>query len=99
MSTIYLVRHAHSDWTTDENRPLSCKGREDSHHVADILQEYPIGAIYSSPFTRAYETIEPLSRRLRIPVVIEPNLRERSMGNNTIEDFNKSVEAMWLDPL
>jgi 2,3-bisphosphoglycerate-dependent phosphoglycerate mutase len=99
MSVYYLVRHAHADWTPDENRPLSLQGREESYHITNILQKYPIGAIYSSPFTRSYETILPLSKRLWIPVFIEPNLRERSMGNSPIKDFNKSVEALWRDPL
>jgi 2,3-bisphosphoglycerate-dependent phosphoglycerate mutase len=99
MSTFYLVRHGHADWTNDENRPLSTRGREESNHVADVLQKYPIGAIYSSPFRRAYETISPLSKRLCIPVHIEPDLRERKIGNRTIEDFNKATEAMWRAPL
>jgi 2,3-bisphosphoglycerate-dependent phosphoglycerate mutase len=98
MGTIYLVRHAHADWTTDEKRRLSPKGEEDSNHVAEILQIFPINAIYSSPFNRAYETILPLSKRLNIPIISEPNLRERSVGASTITDFNKSVEALWRDP-
>jgi 2,3-bisphosphoglycerate-dependent phosphoglycerate mutase len=99
MTTYYLVRHAHADWMIDENRLLSAQGREESNHIADILQKYPIGAIYSSPFTRAYETILPLSTRLYIPIKIEPNLRERKIGNSAIEDFYKAVEATWRDPL
>jgi 2,3-bisphosphoglycerate-dependent phosphoglycerate mutase len=98
MGAIYLVRHAHSDWTIDENRSLSPKGKEDSNHVADILQNYSISAIYSSPLYRAYETILPLSKRLNIPVIIEPNLRERNIGVSPSKDFNKSVEKLWRDP-
>jgi 2,3-bisphosphoglycerate-dependent phosphoglycerate mutase len=98
MGTIYLIRHAHSDWTTDENRSLSLKGQEDSNHVADILQNYSIDAIYSSPLKRAYETILPLSKRLNIPVFTENNLRERIIGVSPSNDFNKSVEILWRDP-
>jgi 2,3-bisphosphoglycerate-dependent phosphoglycerate mutase len=97
MGTIYLVRHAHSEWTTDENRSLSQKGVEDSNRIVEILQIFPIGAIFSSPFTRAYETILPLSKRINIPIIIEPSLQERSMGTSTIIDFQKSVEALWRD--
>ena len=97
MSTFYLVRHAHADWTPDENRPLSARGRDDANHVADVLWQYPIGAIYSSPFLRARETITPLARRLGLPVHIEPELRERRLGNSTTEDFFKAVEATWRD--
>ena len=99
MKTYYLVRHAHSDWTIDENRPLSAQGREESNLIADILQKYPIGAIYSSPFTRAYKTILPLSTRICIPITIELSLRERNIGKSTIKEFFKTVEALWRDPL
>ena len=98
MGTIYLVRHAHSDWTTDENRSLSQKGQEDSNHVADILEKYSIDAIYSSPMNRAYETILPLSKRLNIPVLTEPNLRERIIGVSPSDDFNESINNLWRDP-
>ena len=29
--------HAHADWTADENRPLSARGREDAERVAEEL--------------------------------------------------------------
>jgi 2,3-bisphosphoglycerate-dependent phosphoglycerate mutase len=98
MGTIYLVRHAHSEWTTDENRPLSQKGVEDSNIIADILQLFPISAIFSSPFTRAYETILPLSKRINIPILIEPCLRERGKGTSNINDYQRSVEELWRNP-
>lgn len=98
MSTFYLVRHAHADWAPEENRPLSARGRKDADRVADILEQYPIRAIYSSPFLRAVETIAPLARRLGLPVHIEPDLRERRLGNSMAEDFLKAVEATWQDP-
>jgi len=96
MSTFYLVRHAHADWTPDENRPLSAQGRDDAVHVADILSQHPISAIYSSPFLRARETIAPLARRSGLPVHVEPELQERRLGNSTL-DFLDAVEAAWRD--
>jgi len=98
MSTFYLVRHAHADWTPDENRPLSAQGRADADRVADILQRYPIGTIYSSPYQRARQTIAPLAIRLGLPVHIEPGLRERRLGNSSTGGFFKAVQATWQDP-
>ena len=99
MITYYLVRHAHADWKPEENRILSAQGREEFNHIAEILEKFPIGVIYSSPSTRAYETILPLSKRIGISVEIEPSLRERNIGKSTIEDFYKTVESLWRDPL
>lgn len=98
MNTFYLVRHAHADWTPDENRPLSAAGSNDAIRVADILQQYPIGAIYSSPFQRARQTIAPLATRLELPVHIAPELQERRLGNSSPEGFFDAVEATWQNP-
>ena len=98
VNTFYLVRHAHADWTPDENRPLSTRGREDAGRVADILEPYPIGAIYASPYRRARQTIGPLASRLGLPVCLEPDLRERELGDIATEDFFRAVERTWRDP-
>jgi 2,3-bisphosphoglycerate-dependent phosphoglycerate mutase len=98
MSTVYLVRHAHAEWTPDENRPLSAQGREDANRVASILYEYPISAIYSSPARRARQTITPLAERLRLSINIEPDLQERRLGDGVFEDFFKAVEITWRNP-
>lgn len=97
MNILYLVRHAHAEWTLDENRPLSTHGCKDAIRVADILGDYPIVAIYSSPAKRARQTIMPLAERLDLPIHIESDLRERKLGNETFEDFFKAVEITWQD--
>lgn len=98
MPTLYLIRHAHADWTPDENRPLSIRGKKDAERVMNILQGYPISAIYSSPYLRARQTVLPLAARLDLPVQIEPELRERRLGNFLGEDFFEAVEETWQNP-
>jgi 2,3-bisphosphoglycerate-dependent phosphoglycerate mutase len=66
--------------------------------VADILQHYPIGAIYSSPYQRARQTIASLANRLGLPVHIEPGLQERRLGNSSTGGFLRAVQATWQDP-
>ena len=41
------MRHAHADWTPDEDRPLSASRREDANRGAHVLQQYPISMICS----------------------------------------------------
>ena len=98
MATFYLVRHAHAIWTLDENRPLSERGSRDAIRVADILHEYPVNEIYSSPATRARQTITPFAERLGLQIHIEPDLRERQLGEEKFEDFFGAVEATWRNP-
>jgi len=99
MSTLYLVRHAHAEWIPDENRSLSYQGRENANRVANILCEYPINAIYSSPAQRAYQTITPLAERLGLPIHIELELQERRLGDRVFEDFLNAMEVTWRNPL
>jgi len=98
MTTFYLVRHAHAVWTPEENRSLSAQGRQSADGVAEFLAGYPIAAIYSSPFQRAIQTINPLADCLKLPVLIEPDLRERELGNCLPEGFFEAVEKTWLCP-
>jgi len=98
MTCLYFVRHAHADWTPDENRPLSAKGVKDAVQVAELLQEYPIRTIYTSPYRRAQQTVAPLAKRLELPLSIEPDLRERSLGSGPFEDFIQAVASVWQDP-
>lgn len=98
MKTFYLVRHAEAIYSQDENRPLSREGRQCAERVADILVEYPIDLIYSSPYARARETISPLSKQLNIPIHIEPDLRERQLSSGVVQDFFHAVEQTWSDP-
>jgi len=99
LTIFYLVRHAHADWTLDENRPLSAQGFEDAQRVADVLQEYPIRAIYSSPERRAYQTISPFTDQTGIQIEIEADLQERKLGVDAFEDFLGAVEVTWRNPL
>jgi 2,3-bisphosphoglycerate-dependent phosphoglycerate mutase len=98
LSALYLVRHAHAEWTSDENRPLSDQGSRDAVRVAKILCGHPIGVIYSSPFRRARDTIAPLAERLGLLIHLETDLQERKLGNGDFKDFFKAVETTWRNP-
>lgn len=98
MTTIYLVRHAHSDWSADENRPLSDRGRASAVALGELLSTLPIEAIYSSPARRALETIEGLAHRLRLEPVAVWGLRERELVMEEGTQFEAMVEKSWSVP-
>jgi 2,3-bisphosphoglycerate-dependent phosphoglycerate mutase len=99
MSTFYLIRHAQADFSLDEQRPLSAGGQADAQRVAQLLGEYPVTRIYSSPFRRALQTITPLAKKLGLPVHIEPGLQERYLGQGPEHcDFRSMLEQAWRDP-
>lgn len=81
IATFYVVRHAkagsRSHWSGDDRqRPLSKKGMKQAEKLVSILQPYPISAIFSSPYLRCLQTVEPLARAHRIAVRSSASLAE-----------------------
>ena len=62
MKTIYLIRHAKSDWSIenipDIDRPLNQRGYNDAHKMASVIKEKNIipDLVISSPGIRALTT-------------------------------------------
>lgn len=99
-TSFYLVRHAHADWRPGEMRPLSEQDRADSRRLDEALDGAGIQAIYSSPYRRAWQTVEPLAERLAQDIQPAPALRERSLGKidrTWTPCFEEAVHATWRD--
>ena len=87
MTTILLARHGESDWNRAKrwqghaDRPLTDRGREQAHALADRLAETELDAIYSSDLQRARETAEIVARSQDLDVHLLPELREVDVGS------------------
>ena len=108
MTTLLLVRHGETDWNADgrlqghTDRPLSEFGRRQARQLADDLEDEEIEAIYASDLARARETAEIVGERLGLPVVLDPDLREKDWGTwegltaverDQVEFVGESTEA------
>jgi broad specificity phosphatase PhoE len=102
MTTLILVRHAQSapdpalperDW------PLSDKGRQQALDLAPALAELRVDALASSPYLRAVETLRPYADRAGLPIAVDEDLRERSLGNwmADIADAEEAIRHMHAD--
>ncbi len=86
MTTLLLVRHGETDWNADgrlqgqTDRPLSDFGRRQARRLAEELADEKLDAIYASDLSRARETAETIGARLGLPVVLDPELREKDWG-------------------
>jgi 8-oxo-dGTP diphosphatase len=85
---VYLVRHAHAGsqkrWSgSDHDRPLSGRGQQQADGLVEVLGEYPVARILTSPRVRCHHTVVPLSHHRSLPV--EPT---RSL------DVHASVERL-----
>jgi 8-oxo-dGTP diphosphatase len=73
VATFYVVRHAkagsRSNWPEDDRlRPLGKKGVKQAEVLVTVLEPFPITAVYSSPFLRCVQTVEPMARARKLPV-------------------------------
>jgi len=78
---IYLVRHAKAGerrvWDgDDEARPLSKHGWKQSEAIAKRLAAKGATSLYSSPYVRCMQTLEPLGKRLGVEVQADHRLYE-----------------------
>jgi 8-oxo-dGTP diphosphatase len=80
---VLLVRHATAGnrhrWSGDDRlRPLDRRGRRQAKALVETLGAYPVSRIVSSPFLRCLQTVEPLGRKLGLPIEERGELAEGS---------------------
>jgi probable phosphoglycerate mutase len=102
MKTIILVRHGESESNvakiqTDatDKYPLTVRGRSQVERLTQDLALVGPNALYSSPVLRAIETAGIISRRLNIPVQVNPALVERGWGRANgmrVSTFEEEVD-------
>jgi broad specificity phosphatase PhoE len=86
VTTLLLARHGETDWNRDgrfqghADPPLNERGRRQAHALAELLADEPIDAIYSSDLLRAQETAQIVATLRGLDVVVDPQLRERDVG-------------------
>lgn len=112
MTTVLLIRHADPVPSrtgdlpeVDDDRGLTSDGHTAAIALSERLaDEMSIGAIYSSPFRRAIETVTPLAKRLDIAVTPLEELRERWLSDRVLEydaflaTYRKTWDAAEFSP-
>lgn len=89
--TYYVVRHAkagsRSAWTGDDRkRPLSKKGLQQAEALVQVLEPFPVAAVFASPFLRCVQTVEPFARARRLPLEQTSSLAE-GHGLSGLDEF------------
>ncbi|QWC21586.1 phosphoglycerate mutase family protein [Bacillus haikouensis] len=96
MKTIYIVRHAKAGGQAF-HESLTAEGREQAHRLSSFLGKYPIEAIYSSPFTRTLQTIQPFSDCSGISVQEDERLGERILSEKDLPDWKDRLRESFED--
>ena len=81
MGKLYLVRHAKAGerrlWDGDDlDRPLSPKGWKQAEMLSSRLASLDVSGLYSSPYVRCVQTLQPLADRLDLEVEVDSRLSE-----------------------
>jgi 2,3-bisphosphoglycerate-dependent phosphoglycerate mutase len=100
---VLLLRHAEpvpvgSPDHPEDERPLTGAGRAAAEELADQLDGVYLSAVYSSPYARARETVEPAARRHDREVLILDDLRERRLTMKNLPNWREHLELSWRDP-
>jgi broad specificity phosphatase PhoE len=105
--TLHLVRHGETAHNAERrfqhpDTPLSDTGRAQAAAVAEKLAGLDAKVILASDYARAFETANIIATRLRLPVTVEPALRERNFGvlrgqlyADLGEEYVRSVYTGW----
>jgi len=87
MLKLYLIRHGETDWNAEgriqghSDIELNERGLEQARCLAARMpEEGSFDAIYASPLRRAYRTAELVGHALKMPIVADARLLERSLG-------------------
>ncbi|KAF1292801.1 histidine phosphatase family protein [Candidatus Enterococcus leclercqii] len=98
MKSVYFVRHSIRDFTNREERlaPLTSEGLMLARRLQPFFADKKISNIYSSPYLRAVQTIEPTAEWLGKTVIIEDDLRERAVGK-WCDNFSEFSTNQWND--
>ena len=85
---MYLARHGQTMFNVVfgetkqdpgiEDPPLTDEGFRQAEELAGKFDELHVTKIISSPYTRALQTARTVANRLDVPVIVEPDVRERT---------------------
>ena len=88
--SLFLVRHAtagkRSPWEGDDSlRPLAAEGGRQAEVIAESIALLQPTALYSSPFVRCVQTLEPLAKATGLSVVKHELLAEGVNFTGTVD--------------
>ncbi|MCA0173396.1 histidine phosphatase family protein [Bacillus sp. RAR_GA_16] len=93
---IYLVRHCQATGQ-EPAASLTREGRNQSIQLAQTLKSIPFDQLYSSPYRRAVQSIEPLALQLDKSITLDERLEERKLSGKMIENWLEELEKTFND--
>ena len=91
---IYLIRHGETVSNAARilqfpDTPLSERGREQARRLGERMREVPLTRIVTSDYARAHDTAGAVAATTGAPLMVEPLLRERHLGDHRGTPFSE----------
>lgn len=86
MKRIYLVRHCQAEGQAPD-APLTAEGVRQAEQLHHFFEDKKIEYIQSSPYTRAIDTVKPLSDGVNLGIHTDDRLRERVLSTVPLDDW------------
>ncbi len=96
MKRIYVIRHCEAQGQSS-NAPLTERGQEQAKRLADFFYTYNIDRIISSPYLRAIQSIELLSKRTNKKIELDDRLSERTLSTDNLPDWYEKLKITFTD--
>lgn len=93
---IYIVRHCQAEGQPAESQ-LTEEGFKQAEELAVFFSHIPVDRIVSSPFLRAIQTVEPLSKESNTNIEVDERLVERTLSSVDLPDWMEKLEATYGD--
>ncbi|WP_285397171.1 histidine phosphatase family protein [Lysinibacillus sp. fls2-241-R2A-57] len=93
---IYIIRHCEAQGQSSA-ASLTEEGFHQAEDLADFFADKKIDRIIASPFSRAIQTIEPLSNRGNIEIEIDERLSERILSTTDLPDWYEKLQATFTN--
>jgi probable phosphoglycerate mutase len=97
---LILVRHGESEgnatltFTRSPEAPLTVAGENQARRSARLIQaDFRPTCLISSPYRRAMQTAEIIGELLDLPLSIEDDLREQSMGELRGQPYQEALDS------
>ncbi|MEX0769721.1 MAG: histidine phosphatase family protein [Balneolaceae bacterium] len=105
---LFVIRHGETDYNLHGrlqgrsiDAPLNLTGQKQAEAVGRYLSDYKIDKIVTSGLLRSQQTAEPIQKKFKLDLCIEPDLDEMDFGNfegqeyRSVRDQIKEVQMRW----
>ena len=98
---LYVIRHGQTDWNNKKitmgkkDILLNKEGIRQANVIREIVDNYNIDLIISSPLIRAKQTAEIVNKNKMVDIIFDDRISERGMGELEGETYTSDNNDIW----